>query len=348
MFSTPIIILPALKREYTAGGSNIFLIKGGKIMQVKVIRVCILYILMAILILAVLPLILIERMDATAEEETDDTVPVVSVLMSDNETQSMTIEDFLVGVVAAEMPASFEIEALKAQAIVARTYVLYHSPLPQGIGGRHGEIAVCTDPNHCQAYISVEEMQKRWGKNSEANLAKIRQAVKETQGLVITYQGELVETPFFSTCGGQTESAKDCWGSERAWLQSVSCPYCTASKHYQGEMQFTLSKAAKLLDVKKADLKKMVIKSHTDGKRVAIVQIGEKEISGTEMRSKLGLESANFTFSIEDSKIIFQTYGYGHGVGMCQYGAGGMAKEGKTAAQIVHYYYQDIEIEAVY
>lgn len=317
-------------------------------MQVKVIRVCLLYILIAILILAVLPLIFVDRMHSAVEEKTDEAVPVISVLMENNETQSMTIEDFVIGVVAAEMPASFEIEALKAQAIVARTYVLYHSPLPQGIGGRHEEIAVCTDPNHCQAYISEKEMQKRWGKNSEANLAKIRQAVRETQGLVITYQGKLVETPFFSTCGGQTESAKDCWGSERAWLQSVPCPYCTASKHYRGEMEFTLSKAAKLLDVKKADLKKMVIKNRTDGKRVAFVQIGDKEISGTDMRSKLGLESANFTFRIEDSKIIFQTYGYGHGVGMCQYGAGGMAQAGKTASQILHYYYQGIEIEAVY
>lgn len=316
-------------------------------MQVKVIRVCLLYILIAILILAVLPLIFVERMEA-AEEESGDTVPVVSVLMADNKTQSMTIEDFVVGVVAAEMPASFGIEALKAQAIAARTYILYHSPFSQGIDGSQGEIEVCADPDHSQAYIGEEEMQKRWGKNCEANLAKIRQAVGATKGLVITYQGKLVDTPFFSTCGGQTESAEGCWGSERAWLQSVPCSYCKASKHYRGEKEFSLSEAAKLLDVKKADLKKMVITSRTDGKRVAIAQIGAKQISGSEMRGKLGLDSANFTFRIEKSKIIFTTCGYGHGVGMCQYGAGGMAEEGKTAAQILHYYYQDIEIEAVY
>jgi len=317
-------------------------------MQGKVIRVCLMYILLAILILAVLPLIFVDKMQATAESETDDAVPVVSVLVAENDTQSMSIEDFVVGVVAAEMPASFDIEALKAQAIVARTYVLYHSPLPEGIGGRHGEIAVCTDPNHCQAYISEDEMQKRWGKNSEANLAKIRQAVQETQGLVITYQGALIDTPFFSTCGGQTESAEGCWGSERAWLQSVPCSYCTASKHYRGEIAFSLSEAAKLLDVKKADLKKIKIVSRTEGDRVAIAQIGDQKISGTDIRSKLGLDSANFTFKIEKAKIIFFTCGYGHGVGMCQYGAGGMAKEGKTAAQILHYYYQEVEIKAVY
>ena len=274
--------------------------------------------------------------------------PDIAVLLTSGDISLMPLEEFLVGVVAAEMPASFEEEALKAQAIAARTYIMNCAGLPMGKGMRHENALVCCSAAHCQGYLDLAQMQAKWGADTELYLGKIRRAVADTAGLVLTYDGKLIDALYHSTCGGQTERAADYWTANEPWLQSVPCLWDADSPRYRNSTVMTLAKVAETLGVNSDDLSGMTLSGLTAGGRARSLVIGKTTFSCKEVRERLGLFSANFTWEISGQNITWFCSGSGHGVGLCQYGANGMAKQGYSAAQILTHYYTGVKIERCY
>jgi len=265
--------------------------------------------------------------------------------MPQGEYKNMPLELFLVGVVAAEMPATFAPAALQAQAIAARSYVLSHSA-PYGMP-RHGQAAVCCDPQHCQAYASTTELQQRWGNQFDEYYEKVERAVADTAGLAICYHGRPVETPYCSTCGGYTQAARDIWGQDIPYLQAVPCYWDANSPRASTTLLLSLTEAARKLAVKPEALATMSA-SYGAGGAVTELKVGEKQYSGLQIRQMLALPSANCQWLIDGGNILFSTRGFGHGVGLCQYGADGMAEAGYTAQEILLHYYTGVEIKALY
>lgn len=239
----------------------------------------------------------------------------------------LPLEEYLVGVVLAEMPADFELEALKAQAVAARTYAV--KAMEQG--GKHGDGSVCMDYTCCQAYLSPAQY--------TGNPARVQQAVQETAGEVLTYDGELIEAVFFSCSGGRTEDAKAVWGTSFPYLNAADSP---ETEDYGEECFFTRSELETLLAVSLPDSPaEWFTEMHlTDGGGVETVTVGERRWKGTELRRLLGLRSTVMTVVPESDGVVISTVGYGHRVGMSQYGAEAMAADGKGYRQILAHYYQ--------
>jgi len=272
--------------------------------------------------------------------------PVISVVLPDGNIEEVCIEDFLVRAVAAEMPASFDGEALKAQAVAARTYITAHTP-PYG-KERHEGASVCCDSAHCQAYATLEQLAANWREDYWKNLHKIRTAVASTKGQVLYYDEAIAESPYFSCCGGSTEAAADCWGNQCEYLPAVFCPYCADSPKLINTKLFTVAEVAEALGVSSYDIYDMYAADHSEGGRVKRLVIGCTEMSGTKLRSLLSLPSAAFTWLVVGENILFTNLGFGHGVGMCQYGAAGMAEQGFEHQQILEYYYPGTEIRELW
>ncbi|MGQ0452702.1 stage II sporulation protein D, partial [Bacillus sp. SS-TM] len=244
--------------------------------------------------------------------------------------ETLPVEEYVTGVVASEMNASFEIEALKAQALAARTFVVQRM-----LSGGKKNNADVTDTVKDQVYKSKDELKKQWGNNYENNLKKIEEAVSKTAGQVLTYDGKPISASFFSTSNGRTENAADYWGNDYPYLKSVDSPWDQASPKFTSEQIFTVADFQKRLGVKVlADGKVGNIKDLTEGKRVKDVAFQGKTLTGKEVREKLDLRSSDFTWKQQGDKIIVTTKGFGHGVGMSQYGANGMAAEGKKYTDI--------------
>ena len=287
-----------------------------------------------------------------------DNSPRIRVFLAEeNKIVTMPLEDYLVGVVAAEMPAGFHSEALKAQAIAARTYALKRiNHFGKGVNDSHTKAHICTSPKHCQGWLDDGEMKKKWGRWGYWKYqGKILSAVQDTSGQVITYQRELIDPVYHSTCGGKTENAEDIWTYPLPYLKSVSCKWDRESTKYQAK---TLISFQELRDKLGADLEvypvsglsgqQLQVSEKTAGGRIKSLKVGGTVLSGTEFRRRLSLNSTNFTWAFRDEGVEFSTTGYGHGVGLCQYGANGMAKEGKPAQEIIKYYYQGVRIEKIY
>lgn len=272
--------------------------------------------------------------------DTDEAVETVTVLSHMNsESETMSLEDYLIGVVAAEMPASFEDEALKAQAVAARTYTYYKSD-----SGGHEE-DVCTDPGHCQAYFTKSDMELNWGGDYEFYFDKIKEAVYSTRGEHLTYNEEPVMAVFHSMGGGKTENASDVWGNSLPYLISVESPGEEAASTYKTSVTVSFNefkekilalypnaKINSFLDISQPIL--------TEGGHVKSMVIGSVTVSGTTLRTLFNLRSTKFDLVFEEDNITFNVTGYGHGVGMSQYGANAMAKEGKDYREILSHYYQ--------
>ncbi len=254
-------------------------------------------------------------------------------------TEQMDFERYLVGVVAAEMPASFDLEALKAQAVCARTYT--YQRLLNGYTYPLGA-QVSDDPGTCQAYVSKEEFAAAHPQDTVFYYQKIEQAVAETAGEILIFEGRPVEALYHSTCGGQTEEAADIWGKEAACLHSVPCRWCGNSGYYRKELFFSQQDFAALLGVE-ADAT-LQIQEQTSSGRVKRAEIGGKEFSGEEIRSRLGLPSTWFSMETTSDGVKLITRGFGHGLGLCQYGAGGMAAEGYNYREILSHYYEGANI----
>lgn len=269
----------------------------------------------------------------------------------DNKVEEISLDEYLYGVVSAEMPASFEEEALKAQAVVARTYTIYKIV---NNDGKHKDADICDSPNCCQAWISKEDRFARWDDaEAQDNWNKIVNAVNSTQGKIITYNGEPINAFFHSNSGGSTEAPIDVWGgSGYPYLQAVTTSGEDAYSQYSSEAEFTKQEFEDKIKEEHSDFEIdfdeedcIKIEEYTDGNRVKKIKVGNLELSGVEIRNIFGLRSANFEVSIEKDKIKFSVIGYGHGVGMSQTGADSLAKEGKTYEEIIHHFYTDVEIE---
>jgi stage II sporulation protein D len=264
-----------------------------------------------------------------SEEETKGIDETMSVeVRVDGVLQEMLLSDYLTGVLLGEMPASFELEALKAQAVAARTYTLRR--LEQG-----DELS--DDPTVCQAYVAVENAPEKLGEDWEALLAGLRQAVQETDGQVLTYEGELISATYFSSAGGKTESAQAVWGGEVPYLVSVESPEEPSSSTVTVERE-TFLEALGITDVGVSSV------TYTEGGGVDTMVIGGKAVTGTELRKLFGLKSTQFTMEITQDTVEFLVQGNGHRVGMSQYGAETMAQAGKTYVEILKWYYTGVEI----
>lgn len=265
----------------------------------------------------------------------------IPVLLSAGNIALMDIEVYLVGVVLAEMPASFEMEALKAQAVVARTYAMKR--LSEGI--RHDQGAVCTDPGCCQAYIAPEDYLK--GQGTAKDVARITNAVQATAGQILTYQGELAEATYFSCSGGRTEDAAAVWGTEIPYLQAVDSPGEEQAAPYSKTVCFTPAEFAEALGRSLSGNPKdwLGVVTYTQGGGVATMVVAGVSYTGVRIRQLLQLNSTAFTMSVSDGKIWVTTMGKGHRVGMSQYGADAMAVTGSTWQEILAHYYPGTKID---
>lgn len=278
--------------------------------------------------------------------------PEIKLLLTETgEIVTLPLEQYLIGVIAAEMPASFELEALKAQAVAARTYTLKRMLTGND---RHPEAHICDDFNHCQAWMSTEAMVSRWGMTNYATYkVKIKRAVEDTLGLILTYDNQLIEPVYHSTSGPYTENSEAVWQKAVPYLRSVPSPWSQHSPRYQEEKHFTWAELDKLLKTNLSARPAAALASNnsliqiadtTATGRVCQLRLGDKTLPAVEVRRRLGLNSTNFRVTTTSHGVTFTTTGFGHGVGMCQYGANGMAKEGKSFQEILTHYYTGVEI----
>lgn len=265
------------------------------------------------------------------------------------QVEEVNLDEYIAHVVSAEMPVKYDIEALKAQAIVARTYTIYKITT----SSKHKEADICDQSTCCQAWISKEDRMKRW-KSNEANdnWNKIIQAVNETKGKIITYKGKPINAFFHSNSGGKTEVPFYVWGGTGyPYLQVVETAGEENYSQYQSEVKLTKKEFEKKVKEKHKDFKInykekdcIKIEERDSSDRVVTVKIGNLKLSGVETRTLLGLRSANFEVEITEDKIKFLVKGYGHGVGMSQTGADSLAKQGKNYEEIIKHFYKDVEI----
>lgn len=290
----------------------------------------------------------VNRLSPAKIEKTGTMVHMYS--HSTGQIVNLSVDDYVIGVVAAEMPAEFPEEALKAQAVAARTYIMRRLTGGGVSNPIHPGSDVCDDHRHYQAWISSEEMKKRWGLRYYQYYFKVAMAVYSTGNEVIIYEGRLIDPVYHSSCGGAgTFSAGEVWKVDDPYLKGVPCPF-------DADPDPTRVAAFSMSDIKRAtgeDISVLPVAGprgffqvleKTAGGQPKTVRIGGKAFSSTAVREMLGLRSARFSMAMEDGVVKVTTRGYGHGVGMCQYGAKGMALKGKNYREILQYYYTGVEI----
>ncbi|HZJ82312.1 MAG TPA: stage II sporulation protein D, partial [Clostridia bacterium] len=269
---------------------------------------------------------------------------------------SLPMEEYLTGVVAAEMPASFEIEALKAQAVAARTLTERKLRSKGGSGcTKHKGADVCSEFINCQAWIPEVQQKKNWGDKYQANSEKIRRAVEETRGDVMTFGGKPIEVFFYSTSNGKTEDVAEVFSASLPYYEVVDSPGEENAPRYRDTKGLTYKEFVSIFMAKypKSSVsasgldKRIEIVSRTDSGRVREVKVGDTKIKGTQFRTLYGLNSADFRFRFQDGNVYIDTIGYGHGVGMSQIGANIMAQKNKDYRDILKHYYKGIEIETI-
>jgi stage II sporulation protein D len=283
------------------------------------------------------------KTEKTAETPQGPAIEVGVYRLAQKKIETVPLEDYIVGVVASEMPAEFEKEALKAQALAARTFIVEQmlnenkTDLPEG--------ALVYDTVVHQVYKNENELKQVWGPDYKWKIQKVREAVNETRGQILTFDGSPITASFFSTSNGFTENSEAIWPNSVPYLKSVESKWDLQSPKFNGREVFTVQEFEKKLGVKLPNDSTIGnVTERTAGQRVAKVEINGKVVSGKDIREKLGLKSTDFTWERKGDNIIINTEGYGHGVGMSQYGANGMASEGKNYKEIVSHYYQGVEI----
>lgn len=281
-----------------------------------------------------------------SDKSGEETVKVF--LSQDESVAEMTGLEYLVGCVAAEMPANFHAEALKAQAVVSYTYV---KKLKNDGNTAQGGADISDSSDTHQGYIDKEERQKRWGDNFEKYESKITAAVQEVYGYAVTYDSKVITAAYHAVSSGQTEDAQNVWGSEVPYLKSVTSDGDKLSPSYSEQASFTAEEfKAKLSSQQGVSFSQEpsqwigadTVKS--DAGTVLKITVGSKEMTGQQLRSALGLRSACFDVAYSDGSFVFTVYGYGHGVGMSQYGADYMARQGATWQEIIKHYYTGVEV----
>jgi len=287
-----------------------------------------------------------QREPAPAEIIPQESTEAATVSLPVGVRRGETVEEgdmdtYLVGVVLAEMPASFEPEALKAQSVVARTY----AQKAYITGGKHGDGSVCTASACCQAYIDEADYLAKGGKKE--NVEKIRSAVFATAGEILTYNGQIIEATYFSCSGGRTEDAVAVWGSHIPYLRAVDSPGEEGAESFEHRMYMTAAQIRSALGRQLSGSPESWLGkvTYTDGGGVASMVIGGISYSGTELRQRLGLNSTAFSMTADSGGITVTTRGKGHRVGMSQYGADAMAVTGSGFREILAHYYPGTEID---
>jgi len=307
-------------------------------------------IIAVLILLFCLPLFLLKapKEDKIRDIKSEQGITLKVYNTNTNKVEVMDLEQYIMGVVVAEMPLKFNIEALKSQALAARTYTLVRIKKYGGKGCvDHPEADICTNSAHCQAYKDPNGAGK--------DIDKLKQAVEETRGQVITYENKLIDAVFHSTSGGKTENSEEIWTNRVPYLRSV------ISEHEEGSPKLitqkeisadnfiesikTLDKSVKIN--KKNLLKEIKILDRSDGGRITKIQIGDKIFKGENVKGALGLNSSNFSIRMSKNSVLFTVIGYGHGIGMSQYGADGMAANGAKYEEIIKHYYQGVEIARI-
>lgn len=269
--------------------------------------------------------------------------------------EKISFEEYLKGVVAAEMPASYGMEALKAQAVAARTYA-YNKIISGGKNiPEHNGADICTDSSHCQAWVSKEEAMAKWsGSEAASYWDKVCQAVKSTAGQMIYFENKPANPVFHANSGGETENSEEVWnGTSVPYLRAVESPGEENSYGYQSKTEISVEEFIEKLKKFSPDFKidaakiskNIKILDHTEGGRVRNIIIGNKELKGTEVRSIFNLKSTNFTVEVLKGKVIFNVKGFGHGVGLSQCGADVLAQKGYKYKDILGYYYKGVEVK---
>ncbi len=275
------------------------------------------------------------------ENKAEDTLKLY--IKDEDRCVELTQTDYLIGVTAAEMPASFHKEALKAQAVAARTYYIRKSNKYKDNNPHKDGADVCSDFSHCQAYKDANTLKEQWGDEFKENYKKIKNAVESTDDEVIKFKGDLIDAVFHSTSSGRTQNAEDVWGGKVEYLKSVESAVDEKSPRYKSQKTFTIDELKQKLNINSDgfDVGSII---YNEGNTVESVTICSQSYKGTKIRSLLDLDSACFEIEVKDNYVIFNVKGYGHGVGMSQWGANFLAGDGYTYKQILKKYYTDVEI----
>lgn len=339
------------------------------------------YISMVLIITILLPTVIVKTFNFVPKVNTvqgesleENTNPIVEVKESPIEisykydeikfynsktktVEEMNIEDYVKGVVAAEMPAAFHIEALKAQAVAARTYAISRTIQYKDGHPDHRLAPICSGI-HCQAYLSFSQLGEINGESWIENYwPKIEEAVDLTKGLGIFYNGEIIEPLYHSTSGGRTENVKDVFATELPYLKSVTSPYEEEAPKFKNTITLTTSEFIEKIkskypkvNINKNNLaEKIKLIDKTISGRVKKIALDGIILEGRDLRDLFALNSTNFIISMDKKLNIIEieTYGYGHGVGMSQWGANGMGKHGSGFEEILKHYYTGVEIKAI-
>ncbi len=268
-----------------------------------------------------------------------DQEETIKVKTKEEKIEELKIEDYLIGVLAAEMPASFETEALKAQAVASRSYAMYKI-----LHNNTEDYDILTDVTN-QSFITKEKMQEKWGNNYDYYLNKITNAVHDTEKEVMYYDNEIIEAFYFAMSNGATEDAQTVFQTDLPYIKATTSFWDNETLN-NFEVTTTIEKDKFCESLKLEDCKSIVIDNinYSASHRINTLEINNKSFKGTEVRSLLNLRSTDFDIDIDNENVIITTKGYGHGVGMSQYGANGMAKEGYNYKEILEHYYNDITI----
>ena len=275
-----------------------------------------------------------ENNNTQEQQVVENNQKYVTVYRSNGSVITMELEQYLIGVVSAEMPASFNIEALKAQAVLARTYAL--KSIESG--------KVLTDTVSTQRYMDDNELKAYWGNDFNTYYNKVKSAIDSTSNLVLKYNNNYIEALYHSTSNGKTEDAVYVWGNSVPYLKSVDSSYDLSATSYLRTEQKDLTNVLNILGIDWNDNSNLEIISRNESGRITKLRFGDKTYTGVEFRNLLGLRSADFDLETKDGMLVITTRGYGHGVGMSQYGANGMAKAGYNYEQILNHYYTGVNL----
>ena len=258
---------------------------------------------------------------------------VVVNLNKNNEVIRLSLNDYLIGVVGQEMPASFNYEALKAQAVAVRTFAYNYYD--------NNEINIADSVQH---YISTEEMKNKWGNEYDKYYNKIKDSVLETNNEVIMYNNNIIKSYYYAISNGKSEDSMTVFNEELPYLKIVDSSFDQDVKNFEVTTSFTYDNFCLLLSLNNCNIDISNIKKD-DSNRVELITINDKEYLGIDIRKKLNLRSTDFEIELLNDSIEIKTKGYGHGVGMSQYGANYLANKGYNYQNILKYYYKDVEIK---
>lgn len=311
----------------------------------KKILVLLLFVFCVVIILPGTVIILSNPQKSIQNPAKNEKTGIEITVKNGSDIENFNIEDYLFGVLAAEMPASFHLEALKAQAVAARTYIINKK---QYKDSTHPDADVCTDPTHCKAYLSEDEIKSKFGDDWIDKYGdKIRDCIAQTAGEIAVYNGEPIAAVFHSTGSGKTENARDVWGGDVPYLVSVDSPGDLNSPNFYSEI--TVPKTAfkaKIAETAGNDCEAYIGDvTYNDTGSVRSIDLGGNVFSGVEVRKMFDLPSTHFTVEDMGDSFLFRTKGKGHGVGMSQYGAEYYAENGMSYKDILKLYYKGTEIQ---